>query len=71
MAHMLKCSNERKGFWIVKQILSNGNDARSVMARDNYNNNSYKALYPVKKNKLAALYIINIKIHLTLSAAIH
>ena len=74
MAHMLKCSNERKGFWIVKQILSNGNDARSVMARDNYNNNnnnSYKALYPVKIYKLAALYIINIKIHLTLSAAIH
>ena len=73
MAHMLKCTNERKGFWIVKQILSNSHDARSVMARDHYNNNnnSYIALYHVNIYKLAALYIINIKIPLTLSAAIH
>ena len=30
---------------------------------NNNNNNSYIALYPVKIYKLAALYIINIKIH--------
>ena len=29
--------------------------------------NSYKALYPVKIYELAALYIINIKIHLTIN----
>ena len=32
----------------------------------NNNNNSYVALYPVKIYKLAALYIINIKIDLTI-----
>ena len=32
---------------------------------NNNNNNSYTAVYPVKVYKLAALYIINIKIRLT------
>ena len=31
-----------------------------------YNNNSYVALYPVNIYNLATLYIINIKIHLTI-----
>ena len=31
--------------------------------------NSYIALYPVKKYELAALYIINIKIYLTVAKA--
>ena len=34
--------------------------------RNNNNNNCYIALYPVKIYKLAALYIINIKIRLTI-----
>ena len=34
---------------------------------DDNNNNSYAALYPVKIYKLAALYIINIKIRLTIN----
>ena len=33
---------------------------------NNNNNNSYIALYPVKIYKLAALYNINIKMHLTI-----
>ena len=33
---------------------------------NNNNNDSYMALYPVKIYKLAALYIINIKISLTI-----
>ena len=33
---------------------------------NNNNNDSYIALYPVKIYKLAALYIINIKIRLTI-----
>ena len=33
----------------------------------NNNNNSYIALYPVQIYKLAALYIINIKIRLTIT----
>ena len=33
------------------------------------NNDSYIALYPVKIYELAALYIINIKIHLTIKKA--
>ena len=32
----------------------------------NDNNNSYTALYPIQIYKLAALYITNIKIHLTI-----
>ena len=32
---------------------------------NNNNNNAYTAVYPVKVYKLAALYIINIKIRLT------
>ena len=35
----------------------------------NNNNNSCTALYPVKIYKLAVLYIINIKIHLTIKKA--
>ena len=34
---------------------------------NNNNNNSYIALYPVKIYKLTALYIINIKIRLTIN----
>ena len=34
---------------------------------NNNNNNSYIALYPLKIYKLAALYIINIKIRLTIN----
>ena len=30
------------------------------------NNNSYIVLYPIKIHKLTVLYIINIKIHLTI-----
>ena len=33
------------------------------------NNDSYIALYPVKMYELMALYIINIKIHLTIKKA--
>ena len=36
---------------------------------NNSNNNSYIALYAVKNYELAALYIINIKIHLTIKKA--
>ena len=38
---------------------------------NNNNNNSYIALYPVKIYKLAALYIINIKIRLTIKNTIN
>ena len=37
-----------------------------AQVNNNNNNNSYIALYPVKIDKLAALYIINIKIRLTI-----
>ena len=48
-------------------------DAKDVVttvvdARDNYNN-SYTALYPVNIYELAARYIINIKIRLTIQKA--
>ena len=36
---------------------------------NNKNNNSYTALYPVKIYELTALYIINIKIRLTIEKA--
>ena len=36
---------------------------------NNNNNNSYTALNPVKHYELAELYIINIKIHLTIKKA--
>ena len=40
-----------------------------IINNNNNNNNSYIALYPVKIYKLAALYIINIKIRLTIKKA--
>ena len=48
----------KRGGIIVKRI-------QRALAHINNNNNSYIALYPVKSYKLAALYIINIKIRLT------
>ena len=38
-------------------------------AKNKKKKNSYTALYPVKNYELAALYIINIKIHLTIAKA--
>ena len=40
-------------------------------SNNNNNNNSYIALYPVKIYKLMALYIINIKIRLTIKNTIN
>ena len=42
-----------------------------VTYNNNNTNNSYIALYPVKIYKLAALYIINIKIRLTIKNTIN
>ena len=39
------------------------------MSAFNNNINSYIALYPVKIYEIAVLYIINIKIHLTIKKA--
>ena len=44
-------------------------DFAKAFVRLNNNKNSNMALYPVNIYELAALYIINIKIHLTIKKA--
>ena len=55
---------------VPRDVVTTIVDAKDIVttvvdARDNYNN-SYTALYPVNIYELAALYIINIKIRLTI-----